>query len=208
MTTNESTPKIAKDILELNKSDSYKEFSEGFFTNVPKIKGYLFKFSHLKTPKIYLILNTNVEYIYEKKYIKINEYHFIVYNSKTLDIFLTNIENNLVDILEVLKKITSSTNKNKEEKQGGLPHGYYEDKNGDVQVDTTQANEVRQIFKLYSSLKSIKKVAAQLRTNFSHIRDVLHDERYAKMNRKIVPTMDLKKVSQILFMNRKNKNIR
>jgi hypothetical protein len=200
--------KIAKDILNLRKISFYKKFDEKFFINVPELSGYTFNFSHLKSPKVYLIINTNPKFNYSKKYIKIKDYNFIVYNSNNIEDFISEIFENLVDILEILKNITTEDKEVEEQKEGGLPYGYYEDKNGNVQVDTKEATQVRNIFKVYSNVRSIKKVAQQLGTNFSRVHDVLHDERYAKMGKIIVPQLDLKRVGNILAMNRKNKSVR
>lgn len=202
------TSKIAKDILKLNKNSSYKKFPEGFFVNVPKLEGYIFTFSNLKDPKVYIIVNTNKKFTYSKKYIKINNHHFIVYNGTSIEEFTSNILNNLSNIIQILKNITKESAESATQKEGGLPYGYYEDKNGDIQVDTKEAAEVRQIFKAYSNIRSVKKTAQQLGTNFSHVRDVLRDERYSKMSNIIIPQNDLKRVREILAVNRKNKNVK
>jgi len=202
---NNSTSKIARDIINLKKENSYTEFSKNFFKNVPELQGYLFKFDHLKELNIYLLVNTNPKFRYPKKYININKYNFIIYNSKNLEDFLNNLSKNLSSIIEILKKLTKDNTSIEKQKEGGLPYGYFEDKNGKVQVDPKKASEVRQIFKLYYNVRSIKKVAQQLNTNFSHIHDVLHDSRYTKMDNIIIPQLDLKRVNEILFVNRKNK---
>ena len=72
-------------------------------------------------------------------------------------------------------------------------------------VDPKEAIIVRKIYKLYTEYGSIRKIASELKSNFSHVRDVLHDYRYEKMKLPIIPSSVLKKARQKMDANRKNR---
>ena len=83
-----------------------------------------------------------------------------------------------------------------------LPYGYYTDENGDLKVDLKAAAEVRRIYDMYIDTQSIRDIAAELRTNFSDIREILHDsEEYMKMRDKIVSLSKLKQVAELMASN-------
>ena len=88
---------------------------------------------------------------------------------------------------------------------GGIPHGYKLDDTGKIVIDPVEAPLVRKIFKLYTQIASVHQVAKELDTNFSHVRDVLHDYRYEDMPLPIVSKSLLKKARQIMDANRKNR---
>ena len=61
---------------------------------------------------------------------------------------------------------------------------------------------MRKIYDLYIESGSVRAVASELRTNFSHIREVLHDnEEYSKMQPTIVPLSKTKEVREMMAGN-------
>ena len=90
------------------------------------------------------------------------------------------------------------------EEQEDLPYGYVRDDKGQIQVDSIKADEVRQIYKMYIETRSMKKIAKELKTNFSHVRDVLRDDRYDEMQPRIISTSTWKRVEEISKQNQKN----
>lgn len=195
--------KLAESILKLTDPKNYHKFSEGYFKKAPKLSGYIFNFNTQEI-KVYLILNTSNSK-YNKEFVNINNFYFIVYDVDSLNTFINNVENNLLNILKNIKIILDEGNKYSEQLDGGLPYGYFLDNNGNIRIDVQKANEVKKIFKIYPKYLSIRDVAKELKTNFSHIHDVLYDDRYGKMKQKIVSEKDLKKVKDIIYRNRKNK---
>ena len=114
-----------------------------------------------------------------------------------LEEFLENLADKyfapLMDILdnELQKKNTRN-----------LPYGYYLDENGDLQVDLKAAAEVRKIYDMYIDTQSIRDIAAELKTNFSDIREILHDnQEYMQMKQKIVSSSKLKQVAELMAAN-------
>lgn len=195
--------KVAKDISRLKKAKEYTPFKKGFFKNSPELEGYIFKFSSVGN-KIYLVVNTNKNYKYDKNFTEGGDFSFIVYNSDSLEDFISELSKEAGEIIRILKKALNKGYESKEEKrQYNIPHGYYKDEDGNIKVDSASASEVRDIFKQYMQHRSIKKVAQLQNTNFSRIRDVLHDERYMDIQPQIVPTNIQKKVREIIYQNRK-----
>jgi hypothetical protein len=79
---------------------------------------------------------------------------------------------------------------------------YYTDENGELKVDIRAAQEVRKIYDMYIETQSIRDIAAELRTNFSDIREILHDsEEYMQMKNKIVSMAKLKRVAELMAAN-------
>ena len=57
---------------------------------------------------------------------------------------------------------------------------------------------------MYIETPSMKRIAKELKTNFSHVRDILRDERYDKMQPRIISTSVWKQVEAIAKANQKN----
>lgn len=187
---------LAENLLNLFNSSSYKEFGKGYFVNKPKMEGYYYIFKRITKPKFCLIVNTSEEK-YPTSMIKIRDYVFIVFNTASLEEFLENLADRyfvtLMDILdnELQKKDTRN-----------LPYGYYTDENGELRVDLKAAAEVRKIYDMYIETQSIRDIANELRTNFSDIREILHDsQEYMQMRDKIVSPAKLKQVADLMAAN-------
>ena len=187
---------LAENLLNLFNPSSYKEFGKGYFVNKPNMEGYYYIFKRITKPKFCLIVNTSEEK-YPTSMIKIRDYVFIVFNTATLEEFLKNLTDRyfvtLMDILdnELQKKDTRN-----------LPYGYYTDENGELRVDLKAAAEVRKIYDMYIETQSIRDIANELRTNFSDIREILHDsQEYMQMRDKIVSPAKLKQVADLMAAN-------
>ena len=201
MTTAEKT--LAKDMVRLKKASSYKEFQPGFFRNVPELGGYIYKFKCPEYSKIFLIINTTGGY--KKKYFNKDEYHFLIKEAPSLKDWLAKFFQESSEIMDMVNNILDKDQTNADIREGGVPHGYKIDGSGAVVVDAKEAILVKKIYKLYSRYGSIRKIAAELKTNYSHVRDVLHDYRYEHMDQPIIPSSDLKKVRAMMEKNRKNR---
>ena len=201
----ETTDKLvfAKDINRLRKTSSYKKFEVGFFTNVPDLGGYIYRFK-VEDAKIVLIVDTAGSK-YNKAYYKKDGWHFLIYKSPSIEQFVNNLVNLISDIVDRVNSILDEESENADKRAAGIPHGYKLDNNGEIVVDPIEAPKVRKIYKLYSQYDSIRKVADALKTNFSHVRDVLHDYRYEEMTMPIVSDSVLKKVRAMMDKNRKNR---
>lgn len=187
---------LAENLLNLFNPSSYKEFGKGYFVNKPNMEGYYYIFKRITKPKFCLIVNTSEEK-YPTSMIKIRDYVFIVFNTASLEEFLENLADRyfvtLMDILdnELQKKDTRN-----------LPYGYYIDENGELRVDLKAAAEVRKIYDMYIETQSIRDIANELRTNFSDIREILHDsQEYMQMRDKIVSSAKLKQVADLMAAN-------
>ena len=187
---------LAINLLNLFEPSSYKEFGKGFFANKPNLEGYYYIFKNVTRPKFCLIINTSNEG-YPTMMSKVRDYVFIVFNVPSLEEFLDNLIDkyfvNLMDIIdnEILKKNTRN-----------LPYGYYIDENGELKVDLKAANEVRRIYDMYIDTQSIRGIASKLNTNFSDIREILHDsQEYMQMREKIVSIAKLKQVAELMASN-------
>ena len=187
---------LAENLLNLFNPSSYKEFGKGYFANKPNLEGYYYIFKKLTKPKFCLIVNTGEEK-YPTTMAKIRDYVFIVFNAPSMKEFMENLADkyfvNLMDIIdsELPKKNTRN-----------LPYGYYLDENGELQVDLRAAAEVRRIYDMYIDTQSIRDIAAELKTNFSDIREILHDsQEYMQMRNKIVSMAKLKQVTELMANN-------
>ena len=187
---------LAINLLNLFEPSSYKEFGKGFFANKPNLEGYYYIFKNVTRPKFCLIINTSSDG-YPTMMSKVRDYVFIVFNVPSLEEFLDNLTDkyfvNLMDIIdnEILKKNTRN-----------LPYGYYIDENGELKVDLKAANEVRRIYDMYIDTQSIRGIASKLNTNFSDIREILHDsQEYMQMREKIVSIAKLKQVAELMASN-------
>ena len=183
-------------LLNIFEPGSYKEFKEGFFVNKPKMSGYYYMFKNTDNPKICLIVNTS-KFMYPSYMAKIQDFVFVVFNVPSLDEFLNDLADkyfpNFMEIIDNSLEKKSSRN---------LPYGYYMDENGEIKVDLKQANEVRRIYDMYIDVKSVRQIADKMHTNFSDIRNILHDnEEYAKMQPNIVPLYKLKEVAELMAGN-------
>ena len=59
---------------------------------------------------------------------------------------------------------------------------------------------------MYIEVESVREIADELKTNFSHVRDVLADfEIYLQMQNKIVTVSKLKRVGELLAQNVKGR---
>lgn len=195
---------LANDITKLRKESSYKEFSKGYFRNVPDMSGYIYKFRCSDYSKIYLVLDTS-NCDYSKDYYKKDNYYFLVYKASNLKQFLTKFFEISSEILDRVNSILDKDQENSNERAGGIPHGYKLNKAGEIVVDPIESIQVKKIYKLYTQYGSIRKIASELKTNFSHVRDVLHDYRYERMSPCIIPNSILKKARQLMDKNRKNR---
>lgn len=189
--------KLAINLMNLFDPSSYKEFSEGFFVNKPKMRGYYYIFKEINKPKFCLIINTNPDFIYPSNMVKINDYVFIVFSASSLEEFLeTFTDKNFTTLMEIIDSEMEKKNTR------NLPYGYYLDENGELKVDLKQASEVRRIYNLYLESKNIREVASIMKTNFSDIRDILHDaEEYMQMRDKIVSLSKLREVAELMAQN-------
>lgn len=188
---------LAINLMNLFEPSSYKEFQKGYMVNKPEMEGYYYIFKNIIKPKFCLILNINPDFLYPTNMAKIRDYVFIIFNVKSLEDFLNELPDKyFVQILDVLDNELQKKN------ERNLPYGYYYDENGELQVDIKKADEVRRIYNMYLETGSIRDIAAELRTNFSHIREVLHDnEAYAQMSNTIVSLSKLKQVAQMMAEN-------
>ena len=194
---------MATIIATLRNKDNYREVSKGFFRRVPSLSGYVYelkKMNLLAAYRVVIIVNTNPDYTYPKEKTEIDNYTFLVYNVNDFDtyrkratIVATKLSNVIEDLVDRVR-----------EEQEDLPYGYVRDDKGQIQVDSIKADEVRQIYKMYIETRSMKKIAKELKTNFSHVRDVLRDDRYDEMQPRIISTSTWKRVEEISKQNQKN----
>lgn len=201
MTATDKT--LAKDMVRLKKASSYKEFKPGFFRNVPELGGHIYRFKCAEYSKIFLIVNTTGGY--SKEYFNKEEYHFIIRQAGSLKEWLTKFFQEASDVMDMVNNIMDKDQQNADIRAAGVPHGYKVDPSGEVVIDPKEALLVKRIYKLYTNYGSIRKIAAELKTNYSHVRDVLHDYRYERMEKPIIPSSNLKKVRQMMDTNRKNR---
>lgn len=195
---------LASDITKLRKEDSYGYFGKGYFRNVPDMEGYLYEFQCPKYGRIFLIVDTSGSN-YNKNYFKKDNFYFLLYKASSLASFINDFFTNSSDIIEKVNYILDNEQENADIRAGGIPHGYKLNDAGEIVVDPIESIEVKKIYKLYTQYGSIRKIASELKTNFSHIRDVLHDYRYEKMSISIIPKSVLKKARQLMDKNRKNR---
>lgn len=188
---------LALNLLDLFKPSSYKEFSNGYFVNKPNLEGYYYIFKRITKPKFCLIINTSKNEQYPTSMTRIRDYVFIVFNVPSMEEFLQNLANKyLVLLLDIFDNELQKKNTR------NLPYGYYYDENGELKVDLKAAAEVRKIYDLYIDTQSIRHIANELRTNFSDIREILHDsEEYLQMRDKIVSPAKLKQVAELMASN-------
>lgn len=188
---------LAINLMNLFEPKSYKEFQEGFFVNKPKMTGYYYIFTKLNKPKFCLILNKNSDFVYPSSSVAINDYVYIIFNISSLEDYLQNLaEKYFPTLLDIIDEKMEKKN------ERNLPYGYYLDENGELRIDLRKASEVRKIYDLYIDLGSVREIASQLKTNFSHIREVLHsNEEYMQMQQKIVPLAKLKEVQELMAGN-------
>ena len=189
-------PDLAINLMNLFEPSSYKEFQKGFFTNRPHMEGYYYIFQRITKPKFCLIVNTS-EDRYPTSMVKLKDYVFIVFNAPSLEEFLQNLtEKYFVTLMDILD------NEMQKKNTRNLPYGYYTDENGELKVDLRAAQEVRKIYDMYIETQSIRDIAAELRTNFSDIREILHDsQEYMQMRNKIVSMAKLKQVAELMASN-------
>jgi len=187
---------LAINLLNIFEPSSYKQFDEGFLINKPYMKGYYYIFKNITKPKFCLILNTTPQK-YPTPMAKIRDYVYIIFNVPSLEEFLENLTDKYF-----LQLMDTVDNEMQKKNPRNLPYGYYTDENGDVRVDIKKADEVRRIYDMYIELGSVRDIAADLKTNFSHIREILHDnEKYNQMQEKIVSPSKLKKAREIMAGN-------
>ena len=191
---------IAVNIAYMQKPESYEEFQAGAFPAVPKMSGYTLRFKEFKQYEVYLVLNTTEGFEYNNPLVEEDKFVIMVINIASLEYFLQNIEQYMQPIMDVLKDIANKDNVSDRE----LPYGYTRDEDGNIKVNPAEAVVVKKIFKYYPSYKSIRKVAQELRTDYSFVHDVLHDARYTRMPIQIVPEVDIKRAYQVMQSNKKN----
>ena len=191
---------IAVNIAYMQKPESYEEFQAGAFPAVPKMSGYTLRFKEFKQYEVYLVLNTTEGFEYDNPLVEEDKFVIMVINIASLEYFLQNIEQYMQPIMDVLKDIADKDNVSDRE----LPYGYVRDEDGNIKVNPAEAVTVKQIFKDYPSYKSIRKVAQELRTDYSFVHDILHDARYTRMPIQIVPEVDIRRAYQVMQSNKKN----
>ena len=188
---------LAINLMNLFEPQHYKEFNEGFFVNKPKMRGYYYIFHKMDKPKFCLILNENSDFIYPSNSNVIQDYVYIIFNITSMEEYINDLADKYFPV--ILNKIDEKMEKKNER---NLPYGYYLDEDGELKIDLRKASEVRKIYDLYIDLGSVREIAAQLKTNFSHIREVLHNsEEYMQMQQKIVPLAKLKEVQELMAGN-------
>ena len=193
---------IAVNIAYMQKPESYEEFQAGAFPAVPKMSGYTLRFKEFKQYEVYLVLNTTEGFEYDNPLVEEDKFVIMVINIASLEYFLQNIEQYMQPIIDVLKDIADKDNVSDRE----LPYGYTRDEDGNIKVNPAEAVTVKKIFKYYPSYKSIRKVAQELRTDYSFVHDILHDARYTRMPIQIVPEVDIRRAYQVMQANKKNKH--
>ena len=187
---------LAINLLNLFDPSSYKEFGKGFFVNKPKMEGYYYIFKNIYKPKFCLIVNTS-DFVYPSNTVKISDFVYIIFSAPSLEEF---IETFTDKNFEILMGVIDDNLERKNERN--LPYGYYLDENGELKIDLKKASEVRRIYDLYIDSKNIRAVADTMKTNFSDIREILHDhEEYMQMQQKIIPLSKLKEVAEIMGGN-------
>ena len=191
---------IAVNIAYMQKPESYEEFQAGAFPAVPKMSGYTLRFKEFKQYEVYLVLNTTEGFEYDNPLVEEDKFVIMVINIASLEYFLQNIEQYMQPIIDVLKDIADKDNVSDRE----LPYGYVRDEDGNIKVNPAEAVTVKKIFKDYPSYKSIRKVAQELRTDYSFVHDILHDARYTRMPIQIVPEVDIRRAYQVMQSNKKN----
>lgn len=193
---------IAVNIAYMQKPESYEEFQAGAFPAVPKMSGYTLRFKEFKQYEVYLVLNITEGFEYDNPLVEEDKFVIMVINIASLEYFLQNIEQYMQPIMDVLKDIADKDNVSDRE----LPYGYTRDEDGNIKVNPAEAVTVKKIFKDYPSYKSIRKVAQELRTDYSFVHDILHDARYTRMPIQIVPEVDIRRAYQVMQANKKNKH--
>ena len=195
---------LASDITKIRKEESFGYFDKGYFRNVPDMKGYMYEFGCPKYGRIFLIIDTSNSK-YTKDYYKKDNFYFLIYKYPSFQAYLNDFFLISSEIMDRVNSILDDEQENADIRAGGVPHGYKLNDAGEIVVDPIESIEVRKIYKLYTQYGSIRKIASELKTNFSHIRDVLHDYRYEKMKISIIPKSVLKKARQLMDSNRKNR---
>ena len=189
-------PDLAKNLENLFRETAYVEFGEGEFINQPKMTGYFYIFKNITKPRFCVILNTsNIKY--PSNQTRIKDYVFIVFNIKDLQSYLMDLgEVYFPQLLEIVDQNLQKKN------ERNLPYGYYLDENGELKIDAKKADEVRKIYNRYIEIESVRDIVAEMKSNFSHVRNVLHDnEAYMQMQHKILPMTKLKEVNALLAKN-------
>lgn len=196
-------PDLAKNFLNIFNSNLYKAFGQGEFVNHPDLTGYYYIFKDIKDPKFCILLNTSPT-PYPTDMIKIKDYVFIVFNVKSIEEF---IENMGTQYFPILLEIVNSNIQQKNERN--LPYGYYADVDGKIRIDVQKANEVKKVYDRYMDGAGVRAIADELKTNFSHVRDVLaSNQAYMEMQEKILPPTKLKKVAELLAQRVKSTKTR
>jgi len=193
---------IAKNIAYMQKPESYEEFAAGTFQYIPNMQGYTLRFKEFKQYEVYLVLNTTEGFEYQNPLVEEDKFVIMVINISSLEYFLQNIEQYMQPIVDVLQEVANKDAVSDRE----LPYGYVRDEDGNIKVNPAEAVIVKKIFKDYPSYKSIRKVAQELRTDYSFVHDVLHDARYTRMPIQIVPEVDIRRAYQVIQSNRKNQH--
>ena len=189
-------PDLARNLKNIFRDTAYTEFTEGEFVNKPKMAGYYYIFTNITKPRFCLILNTS-QVQYPTNMTKIKDYVFIVFNIQSMEEYMANL--GVYYFPQILEIVDSNLQKKNER---NLPYGYYLDENGELKIDLKKADEVRKIYDSYIDTESVRTIVADMRSNFSHIRNVLHDnEAYMEMREKILPMTKLKRVNELLAQN-------
>ena len=200
-----SKEELARVIATIRDKSKYTEIEQGYFTQSPKIQGYLYKVpssDKLDKYKIYVLVNTNTDFIYTNRKTVIKDYTVLVYNAKDFEDYASNATIVATELIKVIEEIIARV---EEERDSDLPFGYKRDDEGNIRIVPEEADLVRKIFQGYIEIGSMNKLATELKTNFSRVHDVLNDNRYKNIIPKIVSQSDIKQVDQIMAENQKNK---
>ena len=197
---------LMTDLKNVKNGSGYKEFSAGYFKNVPEMTGYLYRFRYAEGPKIYLILQTS-EDGYDKSHVTNKGFHFVIFKVPSKDYFVENFPLYMNRLLTMLSSITKDYGKNEGKKKDGLPHGYKEDANGKVVMDLKEVALVKRIFQSYLGGMAMGDIAKELNTNFSYVRNTLMDSRYLNIQPPIVDKRSLMKVKERARAKQRNKTL-
>lgn len=187
---------LAINLMNLFNPKEYTKFDPGYFVNQPKMSGYFYIFKNITQPGFCIIVNTS-DVNYTSLMTKTEEYVFIVFNTSSIEEFTENMGTEYFG--KIINLIDQNLNK---ENTRNLPYGYYYDENGELKINLRKAQEVREIYNRYVETESVRQIAKEKNTNFSFIRDILHDnEAYMQMPQKFLTVSLIKKVNEILASN-------
>lgn len=195
---------LAANISLMSKPEAYEDFNEGSFKNVPNLVGHTLRFKGFQQYEVYLVLNTSQNFQYQDPLVEEDKFVIMVINIADKNYFISNLNQYIQPIIDVLKEIIDKDQVTDRE----LPYGYMRDEDGNIKINPAEATIVKKVFKEYPAYRSIRRVAELLRTDYSFVRDILHDARYVRMPIRIIPEIDVRRAYQVIQSNRKNQHTR